>query len=111
MVHVLNGASNTWLSDITVGSANSFEYVHLAANPTTNRVYVAFTGDDDLRVLDGNTHAEVTRTHLANIGYMAVNPDTNRVYVGKNYVDTAVLDGTTHAEVATIAGLGRADRK
>ena len=106
VVHVLDGASNTWLPNITVGSATTFEYVHLAANPTTNRVYIAFTGDDDLRVLDGSTHAEVTRTHLANIGYVAVNPDTNRVYVGKNYVDAAVLDGATHAEVGTIARLG-----
>jgi DNA-binding beta-propeller fold protein YncE len=106
VVHVLDGASNTWLPDINVGSASSFEYVHLAANPTTNRVYIAFTGDDDLRVLDGNTHAEVTRLHLENIGYVAANPDTNRVYVGKNHVDAAVLDGTTHAQVGTIARLG-----
>ena len=104
VVHVLDGASNTWLPDINLGNVSSFEYAHLAANPTTNRVYIAFTGDDDLRVLDGNTHAEVTRVHLENIGYVAVNPDTNRVYVGQ-LLDTVVLDGATHTQVGNIPGI------
>jgi DNA-binding beta-propeller fold protein YncE len=106
VIHVLNGANNTWLPNITVGSASTFEYVHLAANPTTNRVYIAYTGDNDLRVLDGSTHSEVTRVHLENIGYVAVNPDTNRVYVGTSDGGVAVLDGTTHTQVGTITRLG-----
>jgi DNA-binding beta-propeller fold protein YncE len=106
LVYVLDGATNTWLPDINLGSVGSFEFIHLAVNPSTNRVYIAFTGDNDLRVLEGNTHAEITRVHLENIGYVAVNPDTNRVYVGTSYVDAAVLDGTTHAQVGTIARIG-----
>jgi DNA-binding beta-propeller fold protein YncE len=106
LVYVLDGATNTWLPDINLGSIASSKTIHLGINPNTNRVYIAFTGDNDLRVLDGNTHAEVTRVHLENIGYVAVNPDTNRVYVGMNYVDAAALDGTTHAQVGTIARIG-----
>ena len=102
VVHVLDGASNTWLPDINLGSTGSSDYVHLAVNPTANRVYVAFTGDDDLRVLDGTTHAEVTRLHLADIGHVAVNPDTNRIYVRTSYEGAVVLDGATHTQVGTV---------
>jgi len=106
LVYVLDGATNTWLPDINLGSIASSKTIHLGVNPNTNRVYIAFTGDNDLRVLDGNSHAEVARVHLENIGYVAVNPDTNRVYVGTNYVDAAVLDGATHAQVGTIPRIG-----
>lgn len=106
VVHVLDGANNTWLTAINVGNAGSLGYTHLAINPATNRVYVAYTGDNDLRVLDGNTHAEVTRVHLENIGYVAVNPDTDRVYVGTSDGGVAVLDGTTHTQTGTITRIG-----
>ncbi|MBN1247696.1 MAG: YncE family protein [Anaerolineae bacterium] len=106
VVHVLAGATNTWLPDITVGDPGAIGYVYLAANPTTNRVYIAFTGDDDLRVLDGNTHAEVTRVHVDDVGSVAVNPDTHRVYVGTGSEDVIVLEGTTHTQVGAIARLG-----
>jgi len=106
VVHVLDGSTNTWLADINLGSIASSKTIHLGVNPNTNRVYITFTGDNDLRVLDGNTHAEVARVHLENIGYVAVNADTNRVYVGTNYVDAAVLDGATHTQVGTIPRIG-----
>jgi DNA-binding beta-propeller fold protein YncE len=106
VVRVLDGATNTWLPDITVGDPGAIGYIHLAVNPTTNRAYIAFTGDDYLRVLDGSTHAEVTRVSVADIGYVAVNPDTNRVYVGNNSEDVMVLDGATHTPVGAIARLG-----
>ena len=101
-VHVLDGESNTWLSDIDLGTLSSFEYAHVAANPTTNRVYIAFTGDNALRVLDGNTHGEVTRLQMEDIGHVAVNPNTSRVYVRTGYDGAAVLDGTSHAQVAEL---------
>ena len=102
LIHVLDGADNTWLPDINLGNVASFEYIYLDTDPATNRVYVAFTGDDDLRVLDGNSHAEVARVHLADIGNVAVNPTTNRIYVRTSYEGAVVLDGTTHAQIGTI---------
>ena len=105
-VHVLNGANNTWLPAIVLGNSGSYASIYLAANPTTNRLYIAWTGDGNLRVVNGSTHAEITRLPLANIGRVAVNPATNRIYAGTNYVDVAVLDGATHAQLATIPNFG-----
>ncbi len=106
VVRVLDGATNNWLPDIPLGSVGSFEYVHVAANPTTNRVYVAFSGDDELRVLNGNSHAEVARVHRENMGNVTVNPDTNQVYLGVSYTNVEILDGNTHASLGTIARIG-----
>jgi DNA-binding beta-propeller fold protein YncE len=105
VVRVLDGADNTWLPDIAIGSSSSYQEVHLAVNPAANRVYVTFGGDDDLRVLDGNTHVEVGRVDFSTIGYVAVNPRTGWVYVGIGTDGVAVLDGTSNARVATIPKL------
>jgi DNA-binding beta-propeller fold protein YncE len=107
LVHVLDGASNTWLPDINLGTVASYgEDIHLAVNAATNRVYIAFTGDDSLRVLDGSTHTEVARIHQENIGDVVVNPNTNRVYVITNYDDAAILDGGSHTQLGTIPNMG-----
>ena len=105
-VHVLNGTNNTWLPDIDLGSTGSFDHVHLGVNPIANSVYIAFTGDDDLRLLDGDTHAEGARLHLAEIGHVAVNPNTNRVYVQTGYAGAVVLDGATLAQTGDIENIG-----
>ena len=104
-VRVLDGATNTWLSDIVLGSGAIMDEVHLAVNPTTDRVYITFGGDDDLRVLNGTTHAEITRVHLADIGYVAVDPSTNRIYVESGSTGVVVLDGVTHAQLGVIPRL------
>ncbi len=106
VIHVLDGGNNSWLTDIQIASLASFESIHLAINPSTNRVYATFTGDDNLRVFDGNSHAELTSVHLENIGYVVVNPDTNKVYAGINYTDAVVLDGVTHTQVGMISRIG-----
>lgn len=105
-VYVLDGATNSWLPDINLGAVGSFEFTYLAVNPASNRIYIAFTGDNDLRVLDGNSHAEVTRVHLENMGSVVVNPATNRVYITANYVDAIVLDGASHTQIGVIPRLG-----
>ena len=105
-VYVLDGASNTWLPDIDLGTTGSSEQVHLAVNPISNRVYIAFTADDDLRLLDGNTYAEIDRVHIADIGHVAVDANANRVYVRTTYQGAVVLDGTTHTQVGMIEKIG-----
>lgn len=102
LIHVLDGATNTWLPDINLGTAGSTERSHVAVNPTTNRVYVAFSADDDLRVLNGSSHAEVGRTHLPDLYHIAVDPTTNRVYAQSGWGGATVLDGTTLAQVGTV---------
>jgi DNA-binding beta-propeller fold protein YncE len=105
-VHVLNGAHNTWMPDIPLGITNAFDYVYVAVNPTTSRLYVAFSGDDDLRALDGNTHAELGRLHLADLGPLAVNPATGRIYVRTTWEGAAVVDGASLTQVASLARVG-----
>lgn len=104
LVHVLDGNTLNWLPDINLGTSTTFCDIHVAANPSTNRVYIAWTGDNNLRVLDGTNHAEVARLPMAaTIGSVAVNPTTNRVYVCTSYAGAVVLDGSSHAQVATLA--------
>jgi len=107
IVRVLDGSNNTWLPEINLGTVDSYgETIHLAVNPVTSRVYITFSADDSLRVLDGTTHAEVARVTLENIGDVVVNPSTNRVYAGASIVDAAVLDGSTHQQLGTIKRIG-----
>jgi DNA-binding beta-propeller fold protein YncE len=105
VVRVLDGASNTWLPDISIASSSSYQEVHLAVNPAANRVYVTYTGDDDLRVLDATTYAEVGRVDFSTISYVAVNPRTGWIYVEIGTDGVAVLDGTSYARLATIPTL------
>ncbi len=106
-VRVLNGADNSWQPDIPVATTTSYTvyWVRLAVNPNLNRVYVTYSEDDSLRVLDGNTHQELTRMTFEDIGYVAVDPNTWRVYVETGDDGVAVLDGVSHARLATIAHL------
>jgi len=104
-VRVLDGATGAWLPDIPLGATSRFEEVHLAVNPRANRVYITFGLDDELRVLDGATHAELARIHVPEIGSVAVNPTNGRIYVASGTAGTLVFDGTTHAQVATIPKL------
>jgi len=105
VVRVLDGANNTWLPDIPIASSSSYQEVHLAVNPAANRVYVTFTGDDDLRVLDANTHGEVSRVDFSTVGYVTVNPRTGWIYVGIGTDGVAVLDGASFVRLATIPKL------
>ena len=59
-VSVLDGASNTLVATVTVGTTP----LGVAVNPLTNRIYVANNGSNTLSVLDGASNtvvASVTR--------------------------------------------------
>lgn len=106
-VRVLDGATNTWLPDIILGAPGASKTVHLAADAGTNRIYITYTGDNDLRVLDGATHAELGRVNLPAIGSVAVDPSTGRAYVNRDYDDVAVIEGTPPVQTALIADAGQ----
>jgi len=115
-VSVIDGATNTVLSPITVG-LNPFG---LAVNTKTNMIYVANIGgagffgcDSDpsysVSVIDGSTNI-VVNTITVGLGpaAVAVNPKTNKIYVTVNGGcctsgnTVAVVDGSTNAVVDTI---------
>lgn len=83
--------------------------IGVAANPVTNRVYVANNADNTVSVLDGANNAVVAT--IADIPLpvnVAVDPATNRVYVtaanGRQGEGTVVvIDGASDAVIATIA--------
>jgi DNA-binding beta-propeller fold protein YncE len=106
VVQVLDGANNSWLPDIIPSSAGTNGFSHLAVNPVTNRIYIAYQGDNDLRLLDGSTHAELARFHLEYMYTVAANPSTDRVYVGNSSGDVSVLDGTSLSQIGVIGKLG-----
>jgi YVTN family beta-propeller protein len=115
-VFVMNGATcNATLTSgcanapatITVGNTNGAGLSGIAANPVTNTIYAANTGDDTISVIDGATcdaqdtsgcddspaHVNVGRMWS---GFVAVDPTTDLVYVSNGRDDTvSVIDGST----------------
>src|SRR4051794_7208932 len=80
-------------SPIAVGTAP----FGVAADGTTNKIYVINQGDSSVSVLDGTTQARLdppiaVGTHPQGI---AVDPTTHRIYVANTGADTvSVIDGT-----------------
>jgi YVTN family beta-propeller protein len=78
--------------------------VGIAANPTTNRVYVTNGTDGTLSVIDGATNTVVATFSVDTepVG-VAVNPATNRIYVTHFLSNTvSVIDGATNTVVASV---------
>jgi len=102
-VCVVDGATNSKVTTIEIGYSSYIERVLVAVNPVTNLIYVSYSGDNSLHVIDGASNTEATKVPIPHIGDVAVNPATNRIYVvsGNN---TIVLDGSTLAELGQING-------
>ena len=118
-VSVIDGATNTEI-DTDGNPANGITHIpvgfapHLVAvNPTTNRIYVANWGSDNVSVIDGATNTEIdtdgnpangiTRIPVASgpVG-VAVNSTTNRIHVTNWGSDNvSVIDGATNTEIDT----------
>jgi YVTN family beta-propeller protein len=77
--------------------------VALAVNSSTNRVYVANAGSDNVSVIDGASSAVIATIAVGSSPRgIAVDAEANRVYVansGSNEV--TVIDGESHEVVAT----------
>jgi YVTN family beta-propeller protein len=77
----------------------------VAANPNTNRVYVANYDSDNVSVIDGAGNAVVATVPMGYGGPygVAVNPNTNRIYFANRGSTTLrVMDGATNSVVATV---------
>ena len=74
-------------------------------NPSTNRIYVANRGSNDLSVIDGAGNTVVATVAVGTGPYdVTVNPNTNRaVYVtNENTNNVSVIDGASNTVVATV---------
>jgi len=100
----------TVIATIPVGTSPR---LGVAADPTTNRIYVANVGSNNVSVIDGATNTEIdTDGNPANgitrvpVGAapagVAANPTTNRIYVtNQNSNNVSVVDGATNTEIDT----------
>lgn len=57
-VRVIDGQSNSVITDITVGLFSS--PFGVGVNPLTNGIYVAHPGDNSVAVISGNTNTVIT---------------------------------------------------
>ena len=81
----------TVIATISVGQYPSF----VAANATTNRIYVASNGSEDVSVIDGATDTLKDTVDIPAPFGVAVNAAANRVYVAEHTGKLAEIDGST----------------
>jgi len=97
-VVVYDGETYTFVRAVNIVGSNehpTIETVGVAVNPETNRVYVTWSGNNSLCVVDGDTYEILGTVSPSSFSReVMVNPYTNYVYVGD-----AVLDGDTLVEV------------
>jgi YVTN family beta-propeller protein len=107
VLEVLDGATNTYLASVSIGSPDFDEVGGVAVNSTTNTVYVANTYSGTLSVIDGATNAVVEFPAGDRPYAVAVNPTTNSVYItvstsASGGAGVVVLNGATNAITATV---------
>jgi YVTN family beta-propeller protein len=78
----------------------------IAADPSTNRIYVTALQSGKLQTIDGATNTVIATTTVgSNPHSLAVNLATNRVFVANNGASTvSVVDGASANVVATVPG-------
>jgi YVTN family beta-propeller protein len=99
-VSVIDGKTNTVLSNITVGNGPNA----VSVNPATNIAYVGNYNDGTVSVIDGKTNKVITAISVGkNADAVSVNPATNIAYVGNYGNDSvSVIDGKTNTVLSNI---------
>ncbi len=98
-VYVIDGASNTQISQFSVPSPAG-----VAVNPKTNRIYVAGNGfPGGLFVFDGSNNSQVARiTTDSSAEQVATNFRLNRAYATVDSNELAVVDGSTNQVITNV---------
>ncbi|MGA8222072.1 MAG: putative Ig domain-containing protein [Candidatus Acidiferrales bacterium] len=101
LITVINGADNSTTA-FTAGNAGD-SALALAANPVTNKIYVAESRGNNVAMIDG---ASNTITTIATGNFpvaVAVNPVTNKIYaVNQTDGTVTVIDGASNTATSTI---------
>jgi YVTN family beta-propeller protein len=81
--------------------------VSIAANPLTNKVYVANADEDTVTVINGSTGATSTLPAGDYPAWVAINAETNTVYVSNLIsANTTVINGATDTVTTTLLSGG-----
>ena len=95
---VYSGETFTEVTQINIPGSDEHTYIErvgLAVNPETNLVYATWSGNNNLYVIDGDTHEILENVSPSSFSReITVNTYTNYIYVGD-----AVLDCDTLVEV------------
>ena len=94
-VRVYDGGNFQSVTSVALGDTGYIERVGVAVNPSNNRVYALWTGNNSLFLIDGSTHMVTNNVVPSYFSRTAIiNSYTSYVYVG-----TAILNGETLEEV------------
>ena len=100
-VSVIDGATNTVISTISVGS---FPY-NVGVNSSTNRIYVTNSQSNTVSVIDGTTNTVTSTVSVGSYPWgVVVNSSRNRIYEANTNSNTViVIDGATNTVLSTVS--------
>jgi YVTN family beta-propeller protein len=104
-IWVIDGKTDTIITNIPVNSGQFLGIQGLAVNPVTNRIYATDADNEQYIVIDGSNNSIITMVPVfTQPARVAVNPKTNRIYIGGDGFPGFILvyDGATNAELARI---------
>lgn len=98
VVKVYDGSTLGLVATVNIPGSDAHQYIETmsgAVNPATNKVYIAWTGKDNINIIDGSTNTvTLTVPFTAFSEEIAVNPYTNLLYMKQ-----AIYNGDTLAAV------------
>jgi YVTN family beta-propeller protein len=102
-ITVVNGATNTVITTVTVGHNAQFATI----NAVTNKIYVSNRRDNTVSVINGATNTVIKTISVGSHPTVEdVDPITNKIYVVNNGngqgTTMSVIDGNTDTVVATV---------
>jgi DNA-binding beta-propeller fold protein YncE len=100
IVWVYDTSDYSLVSSIEMPGSSTHPYVEnlwIAVNPQTNLLYVTWTGDDSIRIIDCKTNEVLKSAFIYDRGQLLINSATGNVYS-----DDVVLDGTSLEELARL---------
>jgi YVTN family beta-propeller protein len=97
----LGARAQTVTATLAVGTSPQYA----AANPVTNKIYVANYGSSNVTVIDGASNGSTTVAAGTNPYSVAVNPVTNKIYVTNLASNTVtVIDGASNSATSVAVG-------
>ncbi len=109
VVSVYNGATETPLTSVTIGTQPS--QVYLASNPVTNKIYAANQQQNLVGVIDGTTDTETATIPVGTTPIaIAVDPQLNEVFVlNQGSATVSVIRAANNSTVAVPVGQSPVD--
>jgi YVTN family beta-propeller protein len=101
-IAVIDGSTNSVVSEISLTSDQAGYPLGIAANPITNTIYA----DDGrgIEVIDGTSNNIIATIPVTCSGNVAVNTNTNEVYVSDHFGSSVcIINGTTNTQIGSIS--------